>query len=126
MFGKKRQAGADYNDWTLEYKKLWQAACEAFKALRRQVAVVENAIQCIELYPDGTLKDLAIANATAEKNELVNRANIYRKAVVAIGSYYTLYWEDIQVNWHPDQWEPEIKVIEEAHRSLHKLYFIET
>lgn len=125
MFGKKKQAETDYNDWTLEYKKRWQAAREASQALRRQVAVVENAIQCIELYPDGTLKELAIANATTEKNELVNRANIYRKAVVAIESYYVLYWRDIQVDWYPDQWKPEIKVIEEAHCNLHKLYFIE-
>lgn len=124
MFGK-RKAAKSYNNWTLEYKRLWDTALVMSKRLRATVGTVETARCCVELYPNGALKDEAKTRLATTQEELINSVNNYNKAVDFIKSYYTAHHEDIEISWHPDQWQSAIEVIEYTYRQIHKLYFIE-
>jgi len=124
MFGKKK-AVKNYNNWTLEYKRQWDTALVMSKRLQAQVSIVETARCCVELYPDGELKDKAKTRLITEQQELVNRANNYNKAVDFVKNYYAAHCENIEINWHPDQWQSEVEIIEHTYRHIHKLYFIQ-
>ena len=113
-FKKKQAATHEENGWTLEYKSRWDAATKAMNRLRGQVGETETAVRCLDLYPCGALKTEALKRANAAQEELAIRAKEYHKAVVEVESYYALYWEDIEVDWHPSQWKSEFEVIEFA------------
>lgn len=125
MFGKKKQAASMHNEWTREYKLRWNAAHDAKKKLQIQVGATEAAIKCAQLLPDSDLKKQAEEHIIVEQNQLITYANNYRKAITAIESYYALYWQDIEVDWRPEQWDTEYKVIYDTYRRNHQLFYYE-
>lgn len=122
MFKRKQAVKVD-NEWTLEYKTRWNAATKAMRRLQGQVGATETALRSLELYGCNELRVLAAERVDEARNELYARAKEYRHAVARVESYYTLYWEDIEVNWHPSQWKSEIEVIEFAFQRMHDLYY---
>lgn len=121
MFGRKKKV-VEENEWTIEYKRLWNKASAAAKEVRKQVCDVEAKIRVIELYPDCPEKEFAIERMNQSKQELAKRLAEYHKAFVAVEQYYVLYNLDIKVDWEPFQWKSGAELVEAQFRSIHNLW----
>ena len=110
------------NSYTTEYKRLWDGATNAMKKLRSQVYNVESALGVITLYLYGYERDEAKEHAEEMKKQLIILMDEYHKAVNEISKYYALYSKDIEVDWHPSQWQYAPKVIENTYRTIHNLW----
>ena len=123
MFKRKQAVKID-NEWTLEYKTRWDAAAKAMRRLQGQVGDTETAVRCFDLYPCcSEMKTEALKRRNAAQERLLTRAEEYNQAVTAVKDYYTIHKENIEVDWHPNQWKSAHEVIELAFRNIHDLYY---
>lgn len=124
MFKRKQAVKID-NEWTLEYKTRWDAAAKAMRRLQGQVGDTETAVRCFDLYPCcDEMRTEALKRRNAAQEELLTRAKEYNQAVAAVKDYYTIYKENIEVDWDPSQWNSVHEVIEFAYQHIHKLWYV--